>query len=60
MYMYVVLLIAKLSPQLQVKLCLKAELALISANPATHPTPTPPTPARESLFSNIFHWILTK
>ena len=25
---------AKLSPQLQVKLCLKAELALISANPA--------------------------
>ena len=43
-------LIAKLSPQLQVKLCLKAELALVSTNPATHP----PTPARESLFSNIF------
>ena len=31
--------IAKLSPQLQVKLCLKAELVLISANPATHPRP---------------------
>ena len=29
--------IAKFSPQLQVKLCLKDELALISANPATHP-----------------------
>ena len=40
-------LIAKLSPQLQVKLSLKAELALFSLNPAT------PTPARESLFFSI-------
>ena len=39
--------IAKPSPQLQVKLSLKAELALFSLNPATPPT-------RESLFSNIF------
>jgi hypothetical protein len=31
--------IAKFSPQLQVKLSLKAELALISVNPATHPKP---------------------
>ena len=38
--------IAKLSPQLQVKLCLKAELALISANPATHPHPPPPPPGK--------------
>ena len=38
--------IAKLSPQLQVKLILKAELALISVNPATHP-PTPhPRPGK--------------
>ena len=34
-------------PQLQVKLSLKAELALFSINPAT------PTPTWESLFSNI-------
>ena len=44
-------------PQLQVKLSLKAELALISVNPATHPRhPHPATPttlARESLFSSI-------
>ena len=33
-------------PQLQVKLSLKAELALFSFNPATHP-------ARESLFPSI-------
>ena len=43
--------IAKLSPQLQVKLILKAELALISVNPGNHHPP--PTLACESLFSNI-------
>jgi hypothetical protein len=31
-------------------------LVLFSVNPATHP---PPTPTRESLFSNISHWMLT-
>ena len=42
--------------QLQVKLSLKTELALISVNPATPPPPTNPPPlpsTRESLFSNI-------
>ena len=39
--------IAKLSPQLQVKLCLKAELALVSTNPATHPpNPLHPRPGK--------------
>jgi hypothetical protein len=33
--MFLSLCIAKLSPQLQVKLCLKAELALFLLNPAT-------------------------
>ena len=39
-------------PQPQVKLSLKAELALISFNPAT-PTLTPPPATWESLFSNF-------
>ena len=51
--MYFSLIFAKLSPQLQVKLSLKAELALFSLNPATPPT-------RESLFSNICQWMLAK
>ena len=48
--------IAKLSPQLQVKLCLKAELVLISANPATHPPPPPqpPPPPGKVYFSTFF------
>ena len=35
-------------------------LVLFSVNPATHPPPTPATPTRESLFSNISQWMLTK
>ena len=39
-------------PQLQAKLSLKAELALISLNPATHPPPTP-HPYQESFFQHV-------
>ena len=42
------------SPQLQVKLSLNAELALFLLNPAT------PPPVQKSLFSKISQWILIK
>jgi hypothetical protein len=54
-------------PQLQVKLILKAELALFSVNLAPTPTNPPPTPTPthtssnwESVFSNISQWMSTK